>query len=399
MHNIISEKPYQFFPPTTGSILPFIFRQFAGLRLNRSFGVVKVNCRGLDKLKASLDAKVGILLAPNHSHPADPFVLIELGRQLGFSPFIMASSHLFIKNKFNTWLLQNGRIFSVYREGLDRQALSQAIEILEQAKAPLVIFPEGVISRHNSRLNPLMDGVSLIANSAAKKRAKLKPPGDVVVHPVILDYQFAGDVNKVIPQTLSEIELRLSWRTQDQHSILDRIYKIGDALLTLKELEYIGLPQSGTLPNRLQGLINFLLEPLEKEWVNGRSDGGTVARVKRLRAAVLPDIVQGNISEEERSRRWRQLEEMYLSQQIHCYAPDYLKENPSAERILETVERFEEDLTDLCRIYRPRVVNVIVGDAIVVAPSNKGVDKKESLTDTLSQCLTNMISKDKQPVS
>ena len=62
---------------------------------------------------------------------------------------------------------------------------------------------------------------------------------------------------------------------------------------------------------------------------------------------------------------------MYLAQQLSCYPPDYLRSNPSAERMLETVERFEEDLTDKCRAYRPMAVKVRVGEAIPVSPTRR----------------------------
>ena len=44
---------------------------------------------------------------------------------------------------------------------------------------------------------------------------------------------------------------------------------------------------------------------------------------------------------------------------VQCQA-----EAPTPERLLETVERFEEDLTDDCRPYYPLRVKVSVGDAI-----------------------------------
>ena len=46
---------------------------------------------------------------------------------------------------------------------------------------------------------------------------------------------------------------------------MDRIAKVGRALLCLKELEYFGLEQEGTFEDRLEGLINRLLAPLEEE--------------------------------------------------------------------------------------------------------------------------------------
>ena len=109
--------------------------------------------------------------------------------------------------------------------------------------------------------------------------------------------------------------------------------------------------------------------PLEAEWLKGRRESTTVGRVKKLRSAILPDMVAGTITDAERERRWRQLADLYLAQQISCYPPDYLRSNPTPERLLETVERFEEDLTDTTRIHSPMTATVQVGAAISVSPT------------------------------
>jgi len=41
------------------------------------------------------------------------------------------------------------------------------------------------------------------------------------------------------------------------------------------------------------------------------------------------------------------------------------------ERLLETVERFEEDLTDRSRVHALMQVNVMIGDSIVVSPERE----------------------------
>jgi hypothetical protein len=93
--------------------------------------------------------------------------------------------------------------------------------------------------------------------------------------------------------------------------------------------------------------------------------------VKKLRTAVLPDMVQGDLPEAERARRWAQLADMYLAQQLSCYPPDYLAASPTPERLLETIERYEEDLTDQCRAHYPLRVTASVGDAILVNPARE----------------------------
>ncbi len=186
MNNIIIEKPYIFVPPYDGWFWPKFLQLFVRRRLRRVFGIQEIECRGLQHLRESLAAGHGVLIAPNHCRPCDPFVISELARQVGEIPYTMASWHLFMQGRLQAWMLRRAGVFSIYREGMDRAALAAATEILVKAHRPLVIFPEGVISRTNDRLNALMEGTALIARSAAKKRAAARPPGQVVVHPVAL---------------------------------------------------------------------------------------------------------------------------------------------------------------------------------------------------------------------
>jgi hypothetical protein len=104
-------------------------------------------------------------------------------------------------------------VFSVYREGMDRDALKCAIQILVRARRPLVLFPEGVISRSNDRLNHLMDGTAFITRNAAKQRIG-PSEGKVVLHPAAIRYLFLGDVSRTLEPVLDEIERRLSWRSR-----------------------------------------------------------------------------------------------------------------------------------------------------------------------------------------
>ena len=57
----------------------------------------------------------------------------------------------------------------------------------------------------------------------------------------------------------------------------------------------------------------------------------------------------------------------YLAQQIDCYPEQYVTEFKSVDRILETIEKFEEDLFDKCRIHGNLKVVLDVGEAIEVS--------------------------------
>ena len=207
----------------------------------------------------------------------------------------------------------------------------------------------------------------MIARSAAKQRAAANPPGTVVVHPVAIRYFFEGDVKATIAPMLEDIERRLSWLPAKDMGTVERIRRIGGALLTLKEIEYLGAPQVGGLNERVKRLIDHLLCPIEDEWLKGRHEGDVVGRVKLLRTALLPDMVAGSLSDQELERRWKILAQIYLAQQLAFYPDDYLSQAPSPERVLETVERFEEDTTDAVRRVSPIRAVIMVGDAVEVS--------------------------------
>jgi 1-acyl-sn-glycerol-3-phosphate acyltransferase len=391
MQAVVVDKPYRFYPPYQGRIWPWIMQRFVRRMLHREYGIVDVECRGIERLRDSLAKGHGILLAPNHCRPCDPFVVNEVCRQAGTAPFIMASWHLFAGGGLQAYLLRRAGAFSVYREGMDRQALTSGVEILNAARRPLVIFPEGVISRHNDRLNSMMEGTSFVARSAAKKRAERAPPGQVVVHPVALRYHFRGDIGQALHPALDDIERRFCWRPKRELDLIERIYRVGEALLCLKELEYLGQPQSGPIAERVTRLIDHMLVPLEQEWLKGKREATTVGRVKKLRIAILPDMVKGEISAAERERRWKHLADMYLAQQLSFYPPDYIKSNPTVERMLETVERFEEDMNDDVRVHRPMATTVEIGEAIPVSATRDRGATEDPLIQTLEERLHDML--------
>jgi hypothetical protein len=120
-----------------------------------------------------------------------------------------------------------------------------------------------------------------------------------------------------------------------------------------------------------------------------------MARVKRLRTAILPDMISGEITEAERASRWRHLADVYLVQQLHCYPGDYIR-NPTPERILETVERYEEDLTDLARAHFPLRAVITVGDAIEVGPSRDKSQDTDPLTLEIRERVNQLLECSKQ---
>jgi 1-acyl-sn-glycerol-3-phosphate acyltransferase len=367
MQRVVIDEPYEFVPPVYSEWWPWMLRFILRRYIRKLYGVTSIECRHVDRLKASLAAGHSILLAPNHSHMADPMVLGVLGMEAGCHLFAMASWHVFKQSAFQTFMTRRMGAFSILREGNDRQAIETAIDILVSRRRPLIVFPEGAITRHNDLIGEMMDGPSFIARQVAKRLKKENKPGGIVIHPVATRYSFHGDLAKAVGPDLDALEVLLSWQPQHHLPLVERISKIGQALLSLKEIDFLGAPGSGNIYERADKLVEEVLTRLESQWHITDSSGNAMMRVKRVRTAILPDMVAGNVTPEERDRRWRDLAAAYYVQQISHYPRDYiLRDKNLPERVIETVERLQEDFTDKSTLHEPLHAVIQVGEAIPV---------------------------------
>jgi 1-acyl-sn-glycerol-3-phosphate acyltransferase len=367
MQNIILEEPYEFVSPIESDWWVWFLRFRLRRYLRRYFGVDTHDCRHVERLRQSIDAGYGVLLCPNHSRMSDPLVMGLLTGELKRNVFTMASWHLFMEGWYQRAMLRRLGAFSIYREGNDRQSVNCAIDILVEGRRPLVIFPEGAVSRHCDILMDVMDGPGFIARQAAKRREKEgKPP--VVIHPVAVRYAYNGDPHTAVAGDLERLERGLSWEPQTHLSTVERLRKLGEAVLAVKEVEYTGSVRSGDPFDRVEELAMSLLTSLEDKWKIKDRSGGIVSRVKNLRGVILPDMIAKKVTEEERAARWRDLGACYYIQQMAHYPRKYLRTKMEnlPERILETVERLVEDFTDKSLYHGPLHVTIDVGEPIMV---------------------------------
>ncbi len=395
MQKLVITKPYRFVPPRHNALLWRLIRWRLPAQLRKDYGVTSWECTGLERLRASLAAGSSVLLASNHSRPCDPLMLGVFSGKVGRPFHVMTSWHLFEQSRVQGFVFPRIGCFSVYREGTDRESLKCAVRVLAEGRFPLLIFPEGIVTRNNDRLLNLMDGVSFIARSAAKQRAASARPGKVVVHPIFVRYFFEGDLAATVAPVLRHVETRLSLPPQEALPLRERIVKAGRGMLSLKETEYFGAPQPGRMRERLPRLLERVFEPLDREWNGEHREPDTMARIKRLRSAILPDMVRGGLAEAETARRWRQLADLYLAQQLHCYSAEYLDGTPSPERLLETVERYEEDLTDTARPHPPLHAVISVGEAIEAAPVRDRSVDNDPIAEKLRRGLETLLEESK----
>ncbi len=398
---VVFQRPYRFVPPHRGNLWPSFIQTFrlVDRHLKTKEGVVDHECRNLDRLRASLDRGDGIILAPNHCRYADPLALGWPARQAGTHVFAMASWHLFNEGWFDAFAIQKMGGFSIHREGADRQSLETAIEILVDAQRPLILFPEGTTNRTNDVLKPLLDGVAFIARSAAKRRAK-KSGGNVVVHPVGMKYLCVDeDVTTWVDQQLSEIERRLGWCRPTDQSLLQRIVRLAEALLALKEVQYFGETRSGPLPQRRDGLIDHLLSSCEQRLQLQSADEDTRSRVRTIRSEVAKRYFDGSQDHgghngtSELAKLKNDVVAADLAQELLSYPDCYLMPDQVTDtRIVETVQRMQETLFGKPDVSLPLRVVIDFGPSIEVPTARPPRGQTDPLMDQLRVQLSDMLT-------
>jgi len=305
----------------------------------------------------------------------------------------MASWHLFNRHGFDSFAIRKMGGFSIFRESPDRQSLETAIDILATGERPLVLFPEGTTNRTNDRLQPLLEGISFIARNAARRRQK-QAGGRVVIHPVGIKYVFTGDIEGWSDAALTTIEQRIGWAPPYGIGLLDRIRRVADALLTLKEIEHLGASQAGSLPQRRDALIEALLQPIEARYELASADQPALNRVRSVRSKLLPTLQHKATPAGQKQQLRRELAAAQLAQQLVSYVDGYLDEPPVTEtQVLETIQRFEEDFLGKASSPYPLRVILEFDEAIEVPAARAPRGETDPLLETLATRLRGLLAR------
>ncbi len=334
---------------------------------------VQIEVQGLDYLKAALQNRCGVLLAPNHSFHWDSYCLLEAANKLSTPFYFMTAWQVFAQS---SWLdrmsMQRCGCFSVDREGTDLQSLKTAVDILHNRPEPLVIFPEGDVYHTNDRITPFRDGAAAMALMAARKADR-----PVVILPVAIKRWYLEDPTPSMLDTITSLETRLYWRPRIREHLLDRIFRVADGLLALKELEYLQVTDRGDLPDRIRRLADHVLCRCEQRYQVQQPARLLPERVKEVRRRIIqqqqacsPSNGDGMSTSADRlphsantptnapsshekaepratpeqMEQWSSdMHDMFFVTQLYSYPGDYLRQRPTWERVAETLDKLEED--------------------------------------------------------
>lgn len=355
---------------------PWWVRLSRGYRWRQLSGrqkIEKVEVQGGENLKQAVRAGQGVLITPNHSVHYDSAALYIAADRVDVPLYFMTAWQVFaMSSRLENLIMQRLGCFSIDRESTDRQAFKQAVEVLQKEPHPLVIFPEGDIYHTNDAITPFREGAAAIAISAAK-RAERK----VVVVPCGIKFFYVDDPMPHLLSTMEELEKRVFLRPAPQRPLIDRVYRLAEGIVALKELDFFSTTKSGNVKERAASLIDSILTQMETR--HGLPSRGTVPeRAKAIRQALIKQIEDESVpTNGAQTHLQQELEDVFFIMQLYSYPGDYLPANASIERIAETIDKFEEDILglDLPSVRGRRRVVVRFGEPVEV---NAGEGKKAS---------------------
>ena len=365
---------------------PWLVRAWFPLMCREMYRVARiaqVEVRGSDHVRNAIDSGAGILITPNHSFHYDSYALGYAAHQIGRPFHFLTAWQVFaMSTPFQRWVMQRHGCFSIDRESADLGAFKRSVEILRSHACPLAIFPEGDIYHTNERVMPFREGAAAIALSAAKRATR-----PIVAIPAAIKCHYVDDPTPGMLELMDRLESSVHWRPRPDLPLTTRIYRLAEGLLALKELEYLGQPQAGNVPQRTRTLAHRILEEKELRFgINPQSD--TIPeRVKELRRQFIQQLERPDLNAESHAQLKRDLEDLFLVIQLYSYPGDYVAESPSLERIAETLDKFEEDVL---RVKYPksrglRQATVTFGEPIAVSSERGARDAVSLLTSQLEQ--------------
>ena len=343
-----ADLPYQFFPPKRNALIAWLISQSNRFkRLPHTLKIDQVEVSGLEALHKTLKRRGPkrdrVLFLPNHPTHADAAIFIEAIRQTGITTQMMAAYDVFLRSRLDAWVMQKMGAFSVDREGSDQRAMKQAAAVLAKGKHALTIFPEGNVYLRNDKVTPFNDGAAFIAIRAAKELAK----HDVRVFavPVSIKATHLTDCRDILTDQLEDLLRMLELSEHPEQAPREIIVQVGtEALRRSVRQRGLDAPDPLALSELIEHCTGTVLEALEKKLqIEPKPEMSLIDRVRAARRV----IHEVRTSEERAAdhavaRTWA--DEAMLAFRIASYLPDYVSENPTLDRIGETIEKLAEDL-------------------------------------------------------
>ena len=190
------------------------------------------------------------------------------------------------------------------------------------------------------------------------------------------------------------LETRIHWKPRPELPVVDRIYRFGRGMLALKEEEFLGHAQTGSLVERIADLQESLVSIIEDRRGAAAAGLSVPERIRWLRGRIRGKLIdrESRPSQDEEKQLYDDLDTIFLAAQLYSYPGQYLRDEPSFNRIAETILKLEEDVLGKGTYPAPMDANVRFGKPIDVAEFMKehGLDVK-SAVNPITRCLSERI--------
>ena len=392
--SVVFDRPYEFVPRHRGNLWPWLIRnsRLVDYYLAKHDGVVEIETRNAQHLIQSIKNGHGIIVAPNHSRYSDPLAMTSPVRAVKHNFYAIASWHLYNKSWFDSFAITKCGAFSLNREGTDRKSLDTAIEVLSNAERPLVMFGEGMTYRTNDWCRPMMDGMSFIGRAAARRRAKQDSGSKVVIHPMAIKYFCVGDCREWVQQNLTELEDHFCFRqTLRSDDYVARILRIGDTMLTISEIEYMGSVGSGDSLTRREVLAERMLQRAESNLEITPSVEDVGERARTIRIQVATQFFDAKTADETRQRLRDDGMCADMAQDLISYPNSYLESDVTDARIVETIQRLQERVYGKANRKIPLKCVMDISEAIEIPAKRAPRGETDPILTQLHERLSSML--------
>lgn len=391
-----SDQPYQHFEPRGVGLLAWVMLLVNRFHyLPKAHQITGVEVTGAERLRAATTHNRRLIFLPNHPSHSDPPIWLEASRVAGIKTRVMAAYDVFLRSRFNAWVMQHLGAFSVDREGSDPRAMAHARDTLTTGKRGLTIFPEGNVYLRNDTVTPFHEGAAMIGLRVAKELAKLNQP--IYAVPVSIKLTHTTDARDRVYEMLDGLAETLKDDLDialDRSSPQNRLRQIALAALR-RNLRQRGYHLPGhndprdlinetarTILNRLEAKINLKARPKDTP----------IDRFRRARRAIHQvRLDPDRAADHAPARAWA--DEAMLAFRVLSYSGDYVTSNPTLDRYAETVNKLAEDVYNReVPPAGPRHAYVHINEPIDLTDyldsfNNKAREATRALTETVEQAV------------
>lgn len=347
----------------------------------------------------------GLIVVSNHTDEMDIRVLVEAARR-GRKKFrFMVNQEAFeeMRGFAGFWLERIG-CFSVVRGASDERSRNYAVDTVKSRRESLVMFPEGEIFYLNDEVQPFRTGAVYLGFQALQEMRAADPQASVYVIPLSLKYRYEEPVARVLKKRLEKLEgkFRIRPRTgkiQERlnlliNHVMDR-YQMADkarhfAAQWTKFNEDVRVWRDSALTNLEKKYAEIWEAPSRR--LTDRANKLAFSIRQKMQAEPKPE---GERLKELR----RDLDMLKRTVWFAGWAPQYHMEDPSSERLAESVIKLEREILGVNRpaALGRRSVVVRAGEPVALdwfleeyARDSKAVCRRitDFMRDTI-QCLVN----------